>query len=72
MLLPFLDFSRFIVAVVIIGSLLSSLALLVYEMTVEAMTLANVVHEGSLLRKAVALVVGLIETVDVFLIAIAV
>ncbi|HOW74826.1 MAG TPA: YqhA family protein [Candidatus Competibacteraceae bacterium] len=65
--------SKYIVYIAIIGTFITSLALLVYETLVVAAAVVDVVQEGAVSPKiAKALAVGLIEAVDVFLIAIAV
>ena len=65
--------SKYIVYIAILGTFITSLALLVYEALVIATAVADVVREGAVSPKiAKALAVGLIEAVDVFLIAIAV
>jgi uncharacterized membrane protein YqhA len=64
--------TRYIVAVAVAGTFLSSVALLVYEALVVAQIVADLVRDGVVLPKAAkTLAVGLIEAVDVFLIAIA-
>ena len=65
--------SKYIVYIAILGTFITSLALLVYEALVIATAVADVVREGVVSPKiAKTLAVGLIEAVDVFLIAIAV
>ena len=64
--------TRYIVAVAVAGTFVSSIALLVYEALVVAQIVTDLVREGVVLPKAAkTLAVGLIEAVDVFLIAIA-
>jgi uncharacterized membrane protein YqhA len=64
--------SRYLVVIAIAGTLLASLALLLYEALVVAGAVVAIVREGAVSPKAAkALAVGLIEAVDVFLIAIA-
>jgi uncharacterized membrane protein YqhA len=64
--------SRWIVLIAVIGTLLAAIALLVYEAIVVIETAVGVVRAGELSPKAAkALAVGMIEAVDVFLIAIA-
>lgn len=65
--------SRYIVYIAILGTFIASLALMVYETLVTAAAVVDVVREGVVSPKtAKVLAVGLIEAVDVFLIAIAV
>ena len=65
--------SRYIVYIAILGTFMASLALMVYETLVTAAAVVDVVREGVVSPKtAKVLAVGLIEAVDVFLIAIAV
>jgi uncharacterized membrane protein YqhA len=65
--------SRYIVLLAIAGTLLASLALLVYEALVVGEAVAQAIRAGAVSPKAAkALAVGVIEAVDVFLIAIAV
>jgi uncharacterized membrane protein YqhA len=65
--------SRYLVYVAILGCLAASLGLLVYEALVIASSLIDAVTQGTISPKfAKTLAVGLIEAVDVFLIAIAV
>jgi uncharacterized membrane protein YqhA len=64
--------SRYIVVIAVLGTFVASLALLVYELVVIAAAVVETVREGAVSSKAAkALAVGLIEAVDVFLIAIA-
>jgi uncharacterized membrane protein YqhA len=63
--------SRYIVLVAVIGTLVASIALIVYEATVVVQAVFNVIREGSVsLKTSKALAVGVIEAIDVFLIAI--
>ena len=65
--------SKYIVYIAILGTFITSLALLIYEALVIVTAVADVVREGAVSPKiAKTLAVGLIEAVDVFLIAIAV
>jgi uncharacterized membrane protein YqhA len=65
--------SRYVIVVAVIGTFVASLALLVYEMIVVAVMLVDVVRTGTVSpATAKTLAVALIETVDVFLIAVAV
>ena len=65
--------SRYIVYIAILGTFIASLALMVYETLVAAAAVVDVVRQGVVSPKtAKVLAVGLIEAVDVFLIAIAV
>ncbi len=64
--------SRWIVLIAVFGTLVAAIALLVYEAIVVVETAVGVVRQGELSPKAAkALAVGMIEAVDVFLIAIA-
>jgi len=64
--------SRWIVLIAVAGTMVASLALLIYEAIVVVETAAEAIRNGSLSPKAAkALAVGMIEAVDVFLIAIA-
>lgn len=63
--------SRYIVFIAIVGTFVASLALLVYEAVVVGSVVFDIIREGAISTKAAkALAVGLIEAVDVFLIAI--
>ena len=63
--------SRYIVFIAIVGTFVASLALLVYEAVVVGSVVVDIIREGAISTKAAkALAVGLIEAVDVFLIAI--
>jgi uncharacterized membrane protein YqhA len=65
--------SRYVIVIAVLGTFLASLALLLYELLVVVVALADVVRSGTVSPTAAkTLAVGLIETVDVFLIAIAV
>ncbi len=65
--------SRYVVLLAIFGTFLASLALLVYEALVVGEAVVGIVREGEISAKAAkTLAVGLVEAVDVFLIAIAV
>jgi uncharacterized membrane protein YqhA len=64
--------SRYIVVIAVLGTLVASLALLVYELVVIAKSIVETAQVGTVSSTAAkALAVGLIEAVDVFLIAIA-
>jgi uncharacterized membrane protein YqhA len=64
--------SRHTVIIAVVGSLLASLALLLYEISVVVTLIVDLVREGAVTPKsAKAFAVGMIEAVDVFLIAIA-
>jgi len=64
--------SRYVIVVAIFGTLLASIALIVYEAFVVAETVLNVLREGYLVspKAGKVLAVGVIEALDVFLIAI--
>jgi uncharacterized membrane protein YqhA len=64
--------SRYIIFVAILGTLLASIALIVYEAFVVAEVVLNVLREGYLVspKAGKVLAVGVIEALDVFLIAI--
>jgi uncharacterized membrane protein YqhA len=65
--------SRYIMIVAILGTLVGSLTLILYEAMVLVKGVVTVLQDGSLSSKAVKIfAVALIEAVDVFLIAIAV
>lgn len=65
--------SRYLVLLAVFGTLLGSIGLLVYELLVVGKTLVDTVRDSTLSpTSAKTLAVGLIEAVDVFLIAIAV
>jgi uncharacterized membrane protein YqhA len=65
--------SRYVVLIAVLGTFVASLALLVYEALVVGSAVIDAFREHSLSPKsAKVLAVGLIEAVDVFLIAIAV
>lgn len=72
MLRRILASSRFITLIAVIGTFVGSSALIVYEALVIGATLIDVWQAGEISPKAAKLfAVGLIEAVDVFLIAIA-
>ncbi len=63
--------TRYVVLIAIAGSFLAAFALLVYEAMVIVAMVADVFREGALVQTAVkTLAIGLIEAIDVFLIAI--
>jgi len=65
--------SRYMMVVPIIGTFLGALALMVYEMMALAMNFNDILRSGAVSAKAVKIfAVGIVEAVDVFLIAIAV
>src|SRR5262245_1593910 len=65
--------SRYIMVIAILGTLLGSLTLILYEALVLAKGVVSVLRDGSLSSTAVKVfAVALIEAVDVFLIAIAI
>jgi uncharacterized membrane protein YqhA len=71
MLRQILASSRYIVFVAVVGALLASVALILYEAIVIAEVIFNAVTQGGFLpQPSKALAVGLIEALDVFLIAI--
>lgn len=64
--------SRYIVLLAVVSTFVASLALLVYEVVVVVEAVAEIIRASSVSPKAAkALAVGLIEAIDVFLIAIA-
>lgn len=66
-----LSVSRLFVTLAVAGILASSVALLIYEGFVIAMAVANTIADGTISPKiAKTLAVGLIEAVDIFLIAV--
>src|SRR5262249_43934267 len=66
-----LTLSRYIVFVAVIAALAASVALILYEAAVVAEVIFNAVKQGGFqLTSGRALAVGLIEAIDVFLIAI--
>lgn len=72
MLRRILASSRYIAIIPIVGTFVAALALMVYEAIVVAVTLIDVIRGASASSKdAKVMAVGLIEAVDVFLIAIA-
>jgi uncharacterized membrane protein YqhA len=65
--------SRYLIVIAVLGTFIASLGLLVYELLVVAVALVDIVQMGNVSpRSAKVLAVALIETVDVFLIAVAV
>jgi len=63
--------SRYIVVVAIIGTFVASVALILYESVVVAEVVIDVIRQGPISPKSgKALAVGLIEAIDVFLIAV--
>jgi uncharacterized membrane protein YqhA len=73
MLRRILASSRYIVVIAVLGTFVASLALIVYEALVVGFAVFNAFRDPALDPKsAKTLAVGLIEAVDVFLIAIAV
>jgi uncharacterized membrane protein YqhA len=63
--------SRYIVFIAVVATLVASIALILYEAIVVAEVVFNVIREGGIVPMAgKALAVGLIEAIDVFLIAI--
>lgn len=66
-----LGFTRYVVLVAVIAALAASIALILYEAAVVAEVIFNAVKQGGFqLTSGRALAVGLIEAIDVFLIAI--
>jgi uncharacterized membrane protein YqhA len=64
--------SRYIVLLAVVSTFVASLALLLYEVVVVVGAVAEIIRASSASPKAAkALAVGLIEAIDVFLIAIA-
>jgi uncharacterized membrane protein YqhA len=64
--------SRYVIVIAVLGTFVASLALLVYETIVIAAAIVATAREGAVSSKAAkTLAVGLIEAVDVYLIAIA-
>lgn len=73
MLRRVLPFARYMMVIPVISTFLGALALLVYEALVLTLATVDALQSGGLSPKAVKVfAVGLIEAVDVFLIAIAV
>jgi uncharacterized membrane protein YqhA len=71
MLQRVLGFTRYVVFIAVIAALAASVALILYEATVVAEVIFNAVKQGGFqLASGRALAVGLIEAIDVFLIAI--
>lgn len=70
MLGPFLGASRYIIIVAVLGSLLASVALLVFGFVEAVQLVTNTVQTGDVSRKAAkALVLEFIEIIDLFLMA---
>ena len=66
-----LGLTRYVVFVAVVAALAASIALILYEAAVVAEVIFNAVRQGGFeLKSGKALAVGLIETMDVFLIAI--
>jgi uncharacterized membrane protein YqhA len=66
-----LTFTRYVVFVAVVAALAASVALILYQAAVVAEVILNAVKEGGLqLTSGRALAVGLIEAIEVFLIAI--
>jgi uncharacterized membrane protein YqhA len=66
-----LSLSRYVIVIAVVASLVGSTALLVYEVLVIANTVLDVIQNYSLSPKiAKVLAVGMIEALDIFLIAI--
>ena len=65
--------SRYVVLIAVVGTFVASVTLLVYEALVVFKAVLHIIHRGSVsAEEAKALAVGLIQAVDIFLIAIAV
>jgi uncharacterized membrane protein YqhA len=65
--------SRYLIVIAVLGTFIASLGLLFYELLVVAVALVDIAQMGKVSpRSAKVLAIALIETVDVFLIAIAV
>ena len=65
--------SRYVVLIAVVGTFVASVTLLVYEALVVFKAVLYIIHRGSVsAEEAKALAVGLIQAVDIFLIAIAV
>src|SRR6516165_1026851 len=63
--------SRYVVFIAVVAALAASVALILYEAAVVADVIFNAVRQGGFhLQSGKALAIGLIETLDVFLIAI--
>ncbi|HUK07614.1 MAG TPA: YqhA family protein [Stellaceae bacterium] len=64
--------SRYIIFIAVVGTFVASVALIVYEAIVVAEAVFDVIREGSAIspKAAKVLAVGLVEALDVFLIAI--
>jgi len=66
-----LSFTRYVVFVAVLAALAASVALILYQVAVVAEVIFDAVRQGGLFPKSgKALAVGLIEAMDVFLIAI--
>jgi uncharacterized membrane protein YqhA len=73
MLRQVLASSRYIMLIAVIGTFLASMALIFYEILVLFATFIDTIRAGNVSTKAVKIfAVGIVEAVDVFLIAIAV
>ncbi|MDI7861709.1 YqhA family protein [Rhizobiaceae bacterium n13] len=73
MLRRLLAASRYIMIVPVVGTLLGSFALILYEIVVLTASIYEILVEGAISTKAVKVfAVGIVEAVDVFLIGIAV
>lgn len=71
MLRGLLRTSRFFVSLAVLGILTASVALVVYEVTVIGLAVVDTIADGTFSSKtAKTLAVGLIEAVDIFLIAV--
>ena len=71
MLQHVVTFSRYVVFVAVVAALVGSVALILYEAAVVADVIFNAIKQGGFqLQSGRALAVGLIEAIDVFLIAI--
>ncbi|WP_153147366.1 YqhA family protein [Dechloromonas sp. H13] len=71
MLSRLLALSRYLTCVAVIGIIIASIALLFYEGLVVISTLIDMLHDGTISPKVSKLMaVGLIEAIDIFLIAI--
>ncbi len=71
MLRSLLSVSRLFVSLAVVGILAASVALVVYEVTVIGLAVVDTIAHGTFSPKtAKALAVGLIEAVDIFLIAV--
>jgi uncharacterized membrane protein YqhA len=71
MLRRLLSVSRFFVSLAVLGILAASVALVVYVVTAIGLAVVDIIADGTFSSKtAKALAVGLIEAVDIFLIAV--